>query len=453
MTLDSTIEVSRTARDTGEWLDRKAPLTFKVFDEPETEVVLVDTGTQYQTIIGFGGAFTEAAATTFYKMNAEAQVAILKAYFDPVEGNSYTLCRTHINSCDFSQSNYAYDEIDGDVDLVNFSIERDRQALIPFIRSAMQTAGETLKLFASPWSPPAWMKTNREMNHGGKLRPEYRRVWARYYARYIRAYAEEGIPIWGLTVQNEPEAIQTWDSCIYTAEEERDFVRDYLVPELVAAGLGDVRLMVHDHNRNHIYQRASLIYNDSIASQFVWGAAFHFYNGDNFDDVQRLHDGYPNKHLLFSEGAQVWRHKGEWEVGESWYARSIINDLNRWTEGWVDWNLLLDEQGGPNHVGNYCVSPILADTRRGDSDGVTMESSYAYIGHFSRFIHPGAKRVICAPTIDNLETTAFLNIDGRISVVVLNRTEKNLLFGLKYNGYSAPTEAPANSITTYCFAA
>ncbi len=223
MTVSPTIQIIRTARDSGDWLNAQPPAEWTAELTPDIPAVLVDTRTRYQTIEGFGGAFTEAAAVTFAQMNPEAQAAILKAYFDPLEGNAYSLCRTHINSCDFSLGNYAYAEVEGDTALAHFSIDHDRRALIPLIRAALQTAGGSLKLFASPWSPPAWMKTNREMNHGGKLRPEYRPAWARYYTRFIQAYAEEGIPIWGLTVQNEPEATQTWDSCIYTAEEERDF--------------------------------------------------------------------------------------------------------------------------------------------------------------------------------------------------------------------------------------
>jgi len=451
MTPAPTLQAFRTARDNGNWLTPLAPIAWTAEPNPDLLAVQIDTRTRYQTIEGFGGAFTEAAAVTFAQMDAQAQAAILKAYFDPLEGNAYSLCRTHINSCDFSLGNYAYAEVEGDAALAHFSIEHDRRALIPLIRAAIQAAGGSLKLFASPWSPPAWMKTNGEMNHGGKVRPEYRAAWARYYTRFIQAYAAEDIPIWGLTVQNEPEATQTWDSCIYTAEEERDFVRDYLGPELAASGLGHLRLMVHDHNRDHLFQRASVIYDDPQAAKYVWGAGFHWYVGDNFDNVQRLHDAYPDKHLFFTEGCQEGGpHKGEWGLGER-YGRSMINDLNRWTEGWVDWNLLLNEQGGPNHVGNYCSAPILADTRRGDLEGVSLQSSYAYIGHFSRFIRPGAVRVLCAPTHDDLECTAFHNPDGRIAVVVMNRSDQALPFQLLATGRCADCDAPAHSISTFLF--
>ncbi len=219
-----------TARDGASRLEKKPdlPLWRGEAEGASRASVCLDERVTYQEIEGFGGAFTEAAAVTLGKIPAEKREEVLRAYFDPKAGHGYSLCRTHINSCDFALGNYAYCEEDGDFDLRSFSIERDRQALVPMIRRALEISGNGFKLFASPWSPPAWMKTTGRMNRGGKLRPECRDVWARYYARYIREYEKEGVPIWGLTVQNEPEAVQPWDSCVYTGEEERDFVRDHL---------------------------------------------------------------------------------------------------------------------------------------------------------------------------------------------------------------------------------
>lgn len=415
---------------------------------PSGAVVEIDPGTQYQTIIGFGGSFTEAAAVTFEKLPAARQAELLRAYFDPKIGHGYTLCRTHINSCDFALGNYAYDEVSGDVQLRHFSIERDRQALLPLIKAAFDVADDPLKILASPWSPPAWMKTNGEMNHGGRLKPEYRPAWAEYYCRYIEAYADEGIPIWGLTVQNEPEAKQTWDSCLYTAEEERDFVRDHLGPALARHRLADVRLLIWDHNRDVMFARAKTVFDDPEAAQYVWGTGFHWYEKpQRFDNVQRVHDTYPDKHLVFTEGCQEGGpHLGEWGLGER-YAHAMLNDLNAWTEGWIDWNLLLDEQGGPNHVGNYCSAPIIADTRTGE---LLYQSSYYYIGHFSRFIRPGARRIGCRVSAENLEATAFRNPDGELVVVVLNRSEAAIPFSLTLGERAVSVKSPARSIQTYC---
>lgn len=410
--------------------------------------VFIDPGVRYQEIEGFGGAFTEAAAHTFYRLPPERQAEVLKACFDPVAGLGYTLCRTHINSCDFSLGTYAYDEVDGDVELRHFSIARDRQALIPLIRAAQQAAGRPVRLLASPWSPPAWMKTNGDMCHGGKLKPEYRAAWAAYYVRYIREYEREGIPIWGLTVQNEPLAVQVWESCIYTAEEERDFVRDYLGPALVDAGLGHVRLMIWDHNRDLMVERARTVLGDPQAADYIWGIGFHWYVHDRFDNVQLTHDAFGDKKLIFTEGCQEGGpHLGEWQVGER-YAHSMINDLNRWTAGWIDWNLLLDETGGPNHVGNFCSAPVLADTRTGK---LHYQSSYYYIGHFARFVQPGARRILCATSHDGLEAVAFLNPNGQLVATVLNRSDEAIPFALQTPGAAGDAVSLAHSIGTYLF--
>ena len=406
----------------------------------------VDTSRRFQRLEGFGGAFTEAAATTWLKLSPPRREAFMRACFDPRDGHGYTLCRVHMNSCDFGMGNYAHVEQAGDLALGSFSIARDQQALLPMIQAAQRVAGQPLKLLVSPWSPPAWMKDTGRMNDGGRLLPECRAAWAQCFVRFIRAYEAEGVPVWGVSVQNEPEARQRWDSCLYSAEEERDFVRDHLGPALHAAGLGHVRVVVWDHNRDAMVERASVIYGDAEAAKYVWGTGFHWYMEDHFDHLQLVHDAWPDKQLLFTEGCQEGGpHWGRWELAER-YARSMINDLNRWTVGWIDWNLLLDEQGGPNHVGNFCSAPFLAVPAE---DGLHPQSSYAAIGHFARFARPGAERVLCAATREALECTAFVNTDGSLAVVVLNRSERDIAFSLAIDGVSHATDLPAHAIATY----
>ena len=351
-----------------------------------------------------------------------------------------------MNSCDFALGNYAHVETPGDTALKSFSIARDRQALLPFIKAAQRVARHPIRLLATPWSPPGWMKSNGEMNHGGTLLPQYRQAWARCFVRFIQAYAAEGVPVWAVSVQNEPMAVQSWDSCIYTAEAERDFVRDYLGPELDRAGLGAVKIIVWDHNRDLMVERANVVYADPAAARFVWGTGFHWYVEDHFEHVQQLHDAWPEKHLLFTEGCQEGGpHLGSWDLGER-YARSVINDLNRWTEGWLDWNLVLNLQGGPNHVGNYCSAPIIIDT---EQDALLLQSSYYYLGHFARFIKPGAQRVQCAASLQVLEATAFINPDGGIAVVAMNRAAVGQRFVLGVDGRRWVAELPPRSIATY----
>ncbi len=407
--------------------------------------IWVDPARRFQTIEGFGAAFTEASAVTWARLGDKQREALLRAYFDPLHGHGYTLCRVPMNSCDFALGHYAHAETPGDLALEHFSIARDRQALLPFIQSALRVAGRPIKLLASPWSPPAWMKTNGAMSGGGRLRPECRAAWARCYVRFIEAYAAEGVPVWGVSVQNEPMADQRWDSCLYSAEEERDFVRDHLGPALEQAGLGHVRIVIHDHNRDAMVERAAVILSDPAAARYVWGTGFHWYGEDHFDHVQQLHDAWPDKQLLFTEGCQEGGpHTGSWAVGER-YARSMINDLARWTVGWIDWNLLLDEQGGPNHVGNFCSAPILADTATGT---LMPQSAYACIGHFARFVRPGARRVLCAATAQVLASTAFVNPDGSVATVVLNGGEAEQTFAVQVEREQTTVRLPPRALCT-----
>ncbi len=437
-----------TAKDTGQKLANTGEVKFQpMLQRVESDqAIFVDPSKTFQTLLGIGGALTDAAAETFYKLPKARQDEILKAYFDSHAGIGYSLGRTHIHSCDFSSESYTYVQ-DGDLDLKTFDISHDRKYRIPFIKAAMATAGKDFSLFISPWSPPAWMKSNNDMLHGGKLKPEFADAWANYYARFIKAYEREGIPIWGTTVQNEPMAVQTWESCVYSAEEERDFVKDHLGPALKKAGLGDKKIVIWDHNRAIMYERTKVVLDDPAAAKYVWGVGFHWYMGDCFDNVQLVHEAYPKVNLLFTEGCHGpfdAARLGEWQWGEL-YARSMIHDFNNGAAGWTDWNVLLDEKGGPNHVNNFCFAPIHANTATGE---LTYMNSYYYLGHFSKFIRPGAKRIVSASTLDALMTTAFLNKDGSIAVVVLNLSEKAQPFSLCVEGRSARTSSPAHSIVT-----
>ncbi len=434
-----------TSKNGSSRLTEQIPLSLSD-EESNLPVISVIPEKTFQTIEGFGGAFTEAAAVTWQSLSPAKRNEVLHTYFDRDEGHGYSLCRVHMNSCDFALGNYAHVETTGDVDLHSFSIDRDRQALLPFIKAAQQVAGRPLKLLVSPWSPPAWMKSNGQMSHGGHLLSKYRLAWARCYVRFIEEYAKEGVPVWGVSVQNEPAANQRWDSCIYTAEEERDFVRDFLGPELVRAGMGHIRIVIWDHNRDLMVERASVVYSDAEAAKYVWGTGFHWYGEDHFEHVQLMHDAWPDKKLLFTEGCQEGGpHLDSWDLGER-YARSMINDFNRWTIGWIDWNLVLNEQGGPNHVGNFCSAPIMIDR---EHDALLFQSSYYYLGHFSRFVKPGARRVLCASSRQDIEATAFINPDASVATVVMNRTEDKIRFTLRISDSKMLAELPPRSIATY----
>src|SRR5215510_8335757 len=450
------VVVYTTANQTDHRISATDKIGFKHLGQPlETQIcVFVDPGRTFQTIVGIGGAITDASAETFAKLPAAKQFEILKGYFDANNGIGYTLARTNIHSCDFSSSSYTYIE-EGDKELKSFSVDHDKRFRIPLIKKALSVAGGKLAIFASPWSPPAFMKDNNSMLHGGKLKPEFYQAWADYYVRFIKAYQQEGVPIWGLTIQNEPMATQTWESCIYTAEEERDFLKKHLGPALQRAGLNDKKIIAWDHNRDLVYQRASTLLSDPEAARFVWGIGFHWYEpwsgGEPmFDNVRLVRDTFPDKHLIFTEGCvdsfDATR-IGEWKFGEQ-YARSMINDFNNGTVGWTDWNVLLDEQGGPNHVQNFCFAPVHANTKTGE---LTYLSSYYYIGHFSKFIQPGAKRIASSPSRSQLLSTAFLNPDGKVTTVVMNPTDKEASYWLWVSGNAAEVKSLPHSIQTLVF--
>jgi len=447
------VTIYTTAENTDDRLSRTGTATFSPMGQPlETQVcVFVDPTKTFQTILGIGGALTDAAAETFAKLPKDKQEELLKAYYDRSAGIGYSLARTNIQSCDFSSDSYSY-VAPGDSALKTFSIDHDRKYKIPLIRAAMKAAQGRLILFASPWSPPAFMKTNDNVLHGGHLKPEYYHSWANFYGKFIHAYAREGIPIWGITIQNEPMATQTWESCIYTAEEETRFLKNDLGPAMQRNGLGDRKIIVWDHNRDLIYQRASTLLEDPAAAKYVWGVGFHWYEdwsgGDQmFDNVERVHESFPSKNLLLTEACTFpfsMEHIHDWKLGER-YGRSMIHDFNDGSVGWTDWNILLDETGGPNHVGNFCFAPVHADTRTGE---LIYTNSYYYIGHFSKFVRPGARRVSAAPSRSALLATAFLNKDGQLAVIVMNQTDSKVDYNLWIAGNAAQVTSPPHSIAT-----
>ena len=431
-------------------------LTFKP-SEPTSEgklYIFVDPRKTFQSLIGIGGALTDAAAETFAKLPAARQEEVVTAYYSPDKGIGYTLGRTNINSCDFSSASYTYVD-EGDKDLTSFSIAHDLRFKIPLIKRAMSTSGNRLKLFASPWSPPAYMKSNKDMLHGGTLLPEYYHAWALYYTKFIKSYRAAGVPLWGITIQNEPMATQTWESCVYQADVERDFLKHHLGPVMAQEGTSDVNILVWDHNRDLIIQRAQTIFDDPDAAQYAYGIGFHWYEDwsggtQMYDNVALVNRLYPDKHIVFTEGTPANFDStayARWSLGEA-YGRSMIHDFNSGAEGWTDWNILLDERGGPNHVGNFCFAPIHADTRTGK---LIYTNSYYYIGHFSKFIRPGAKRILAAPSRSQLLTTAFRNEDGSVVVVVMNPTANAAQYHLTVGSASVEVSARPHSIQTVVF--
>lgn len=446
-------QIFATARDTALRLTQTSDALFEDFGQPlETQVcVFVDPTKTFQTFIGIGGALTDASAEVFARLPQAAQKEFLTAYYDTEKGIGYKFARTNIASCDFSGDTYGY-IADNDTSLTSFSVAHDEKFRIPLIKQAIAAAGGTLPLIVSPWSPPAWMKDNNDVLHGGKLLLKYSQAWANHYVKFIKTYETLGIPVWGLSVQNEPMAKQKWESCIFTAEEERDFIKNFLGPTLQKNGLRDKKLIAWDHNRDLIYQRASVLLGDADAAKYIWGIGFHWYetwtgSAMQFENLKRVKEAFPDKKLIFTEGCVEkfsMDRINDWSLGEK-YGYSMVNDFNCGTVAWTDWNILLDETGGPNHVGNLCFAPIHADTKTGK---LIYTNSYYYIGHFSKFIRPGAKRISCSSNRDKLQSTAFINPDGKMVVIVLNLSDEKLPFRLCISGKAAPVISLPHSIMT-----
>jgi glucosylceramidase len=452
----TSLTVYTTAKDTDQRLTKTGTYQFKSRVQPtEGEIaIFVNSSKQFQKFLGIGGSFTDASAEVFATLDNAKQEEFLKAYYDTEEGIGYSLARTTIHSSDFGSASHTYIE-EGDKSLETFSIDEDKQFRIPLIKRATEAAGGELLLYASPWSAPAFMKSNNNMLRGGKLLPEYFDSWANYYTKFIEAYESEGMPIWGISIQNEPMATQRWESMIYTAQEERDFLKNHLGPAMEKAGYGDKNIVVWDHNRDLLTDRANVILGDPEAYKYVWGVGYHWYEtwtgGDSMhDNLAAVKESYPEIQLLFTEGTVEGFREDRyqyWPNAER-YGRSMIKDFNIGTVGWTDWNLLLDHTGGPNHVSNFCFAPIHADTRTGD---LIYTPTYYYIGHFSKFIRPDAKRVSTSSSRSVLLATSFMNTDNQIATVVMNETDDAIEYHFLADMQQVTLTIPAHSMQTLVY--
>ena len=430
--------------------------------EPIKDTIRVAPEHRFQRIEGFGGAFTESSAYLLNQLSVSKRNEVLNAYFSD-SGANYSLTRTHINSCDFSRSHYSYANIINDTQLVNFNITPDLDDIVPMIIDAQKIAKDGFKIIASPWTAPPWMKDNNDWN-GGKLKPEFYPSWANYFSKYISAYKKEGIDIWAVTVENEPLGNDAnWESMHYTPHEMNVFVKEHLGPLFKKKGLTQ-KVLVYDQNRGkELEEWAEELLTDSVLSSYIHGTAVHWYTSTNQvmeESLNFTHDLAPTKSIIHTEGcidAEVphWKEDGWYwskeatDWGYDWapeedkkdhpkyvpvyrYARDIIGCLNNWVEGWVDWNMVLDKQGGPNSAKNWCIAPIIVDPEK---DEVYYTPLYYTMMHFSRFIRPGAYRIQFNQTDKDILATAVQNKDGSIVLVVLNTSDqpKEMILELENN--------------------
>lgn len=414
----------------------------------EMTLVKMYPAIQYQTVKGIGGAVTEAAAYTYARMGEDNKKKLVDLYFGE-DGINYNLIRMHIQSCDFAIDNYQYVSDPEDRNLDTFNMDRDRKYILPLLKDIL-SRGKDIEYIATPWSPPTFMKTNNDMNHGGKLKEEFADMWADMIVRYIQEYEKEGIRVARISTQNEPAATQTWDSCCYSAVEEGVFIRDHLKPALVKAGYGDIKIGIWDHNKELLVERVGETLGVEGVAECVDSIFFHWYSGDHFEQVSEMSRRYPDKELVFTEGCVEYSRYNSTNplVYAEMYAHEMIGDFNAGMEAFTDWNIYLDEMGGPNHVGNYCDAPVMCDTK---TDEVNVQKSFYYIGHFSKFVKRGAKRVMTSKCTDKIETVGFVNPDGEKVLIVLNKTESDVKVNVADGTQYAECEFKAHSISTLCW--
>ena len=411
----------------------------------ENDLIIIYPEVTYQEIIGFGGAFTEAAGYCFSKLPQDRQNQFIDDYFSK-EGNNYTLCRTHIGSCDFCLDTYSYSNNES---LSDFNIDRDKKFIIPMMKKAFEK-NKDIQMVASPWSPPAFMKSNKKLKHGGKLIDKYKSLWAEYLVKYLKSYQQEGIDINYMTIQNEPKAAQFWESCQYTSKEEQELIKNHISPTFKKNDI-NTKLLIWDHNKERVVYRAKEIFDDKDVKDMVAGIGYHYYSGDYFENIKTFKELYPDKLAIHTEGCtgyeRLWFRKKRRRVPNAEiYAHDIIGDLNNGTNAYIDWNILLDFKGGPNHVLNYCNSPIMANIF---GNKYKKNACYYYIGHFSKYIEKGAKVIENSVFTDRLEVLSAKNPDGKIVVIVMNKSNKKDYFELVKDGKVICNKIAPHSIITF----
>ncbi|MFK7888731.1 MAG: glycoside hydrolase family 30 beta sandwich domain-containing protein [Gammaproteobacteria bacterium] len=481
-----------------------------------------------QTLLGVGTSFTESSAFVLAHLDQDKRREVMVKIYGQ-EGANFSIARTPIASTDFSvEGKYAYASVPGDTELKAFTIAPDTAGfsraaypgivdesydVLPMIQEALSIKAaqeqRDLRIIASAWTAPPWMKTiddwyirptpaNNYQGTGGDLKPEYVATYADYLIRYLDAYAERGVEIWGLTPVNEPHGNSgQWESMHFSPTSQADFVREHLGPRLQASNHSAINVLIYDQNRDGLEEWTDAFYADKAASEYVYGAAVHWYSSttDVYEEVfERVKDFHPSFGLIHTEGtiddlgkpagggirdpenftetnwfnndAFWWnRNATDWAYSAEWapnvedhpiytpvhrYARDIIVGFNHWLEGWVDWNIVLDQNGGPNHVGNFCGAPIMIDTR---DQTVYYTPVYYVLAQLSRSIRPGdvaVRTTTTAASLDDdvLHASASINERGELSVQMLNTSKQPLELQLRIGAQAARVRLEANALQT-----
>jgi glucosylceramidase len=527
LALDSTSEILLTS-SSGKKISHQENVRFQPGKSEGISIQIFPEQTK-QTLDGIGSSFTEASAFVLAHLEPEQRKQVMHNIYGE-SGANFSLTRTHIASCDFTvKGKYAYTAEKDDADLSSFSLHPDLEGfskteypgikdekydLLPMIKEAQAIKNSQkdseLRIIASAWTAPDWMKDietwyingtpeNNWQGTGGSLKPEYEELYADYLIRYLEAYKQAGINIWGITPVNEPHGNNgQWESMHFTPETQNHFIKKYLGPKLEADGFDHVNLLIYDQNRDGLEHWTDIIFNDKETIPYLYGAAVHWYESTFkvYEDVfNRVHDKFPNMAIVHTEGCiddlgkdapngvtdpirfkeenwfdndDFWWHDNatDWAYSVTWegtnaadhpaytpvhrYARNIIVSLDNWMTGWIDWNVVLDKNGGPNHVGNFCGAPIMIDT---ETQYVYYTPIYYVLAQFSRTMRPGDKAVHTSRVLedldkDTLHACATINADNIVSVQVLNTSREAISYKLQIADQFAEIKIEANAVQT-----
>jgi glucosylceramidase len=408
--------------------------------------IRLDESRTYQQIDGFGASITDSSAWLLsQKLTAAQRNAVLKQLFDTKQGIGLAILRQPMGSSDFSLADYSYDDMppgESDPQLKHFTIDRDRQYIIPVLREAL-TVNPKLKIIASPWSPPGWMKTSGSMI-GGTLLPSSFAPLARYFVRFVQSYEAAGVPIFAVTPENEPRNIPAdYPGMGMTAEEQATFVREHLGPAFRDAHL-KTKIMIFDHNWDMI-DFPDMILSDPHAAEFSAGTATHCYGGGP-EAQTKLHDHFPVKDIWLTECSG-----GEWQKGNLLVAQAslVIETTRNWGKSVVLWNLALDQNHGP-HLGGCtdCRAVVTIDHSTSPTT-VIPTVDFTALAHASKFVAPGALRIDSSSSEESpLKHVAFRNPDGSIVMLVLNPATTAITFNVVMQGQYATYELPPGGVVT-----
>ena len=515
--------------EAGDKIAQKQNIKFVKGQATKGNLIKVSPAIIKQEIDGIGSSFTESSAFVLAHLDKESRAEVMEKIYSET-GANFSLTRTHIGSCDFCvEGKYSYLDKKGDAKLKSFSIQPDKEGfnpdkypgiqdptydLLPMIKEAIgiknRQKDNELRIVASAWSAPPWMKDiedyyiqgtpkNNFEGTGGKLKPEYEETYADYLIRYLEEYKREGVDIWGITPVNEPHGNNgQWESMHFTPESQNQFIKNYLGPKLVDSRFQDVNLLIYDQNRDGLEHWTDIILGDKETAKYVYGSAVHWYESTHkvYEDVfERVHAKFPDNAIIHTEGCiddlgkdapdgitdpkrfkeQEWfdndtfwwnENATDWGYSALWkgvnsddhpiytpvhrYARNIIVSIDHWLKGWIDWNVVLDQRGGPNHVGNFCGAPIMIDI---ESKQIYYTPIYYILAQFSRTIRPGDKAVQTEKILDGLDNDALhacatISDTNLLTVQLLNTTKEPLEFSLQIKDQYANIKMIPNSVQT-----